>query len=184
MFIKEMVKQSLPLLIICGLGGILTGSTFSHMRTIFEAIPGLIVVVPGVIALRGNISTALGSRLGSAYHLGVIDADNLWNKELMHNISGSLLLSFLMSCFIGVLAFGSSLILGVNPDPVMLIGIVVLAGVISGIILTMLTIIIIFLVFKQGYDPDNVTGPALATFGDVITILCIYGSALLIGGGL
>jgi mgtE-like transporter len=154
------------------------------MRTIFEAIPGLIVVVPGVIALRGNISTALGSRLGSAYHLGVIDADNLWNKELLQNISGSLLLSFFMSCFIGVLAFGSSLILGVNPDPALLIGIVVLAGVISGIILTMLTVIIIFLVFKQGYDPDNVTGPALATFGDVITILCIYGSALLIGGGL
>jgi len=35
-------------------------------------------------------------------------------------------------------------------------------------------------VFKRGYDPDNITGPALATFGDVVTMLCIFGSAFMI----
>jgi len=182
MFAKEMVKQSLPLLIICGIGGIITGSTFSAMRSIFEAIPGLIVVVPGVIALRGNISTALGSRLGSAYHLGVIDAENMVNEELWQNIIGSLLLSFIMSCIIGLLAYITSLLLGVYPNPYILISIVIIAGVISSVILALLTILIIFLVFRRGYDPDNITGPALATFGDVVTILCIFGSAVLIGG--
>lgn len=182
MYAKEMVKQSLPLLIICGLGGIITGSTFSEMRIIFENIPGLIVVIPGVIALRGNISTALGSRLGSAYHLGIIDAKNMWNKDLKQNVIGSLFLSFSMSFIIGVLAYVTSLMLGVSPNPLILISIVILAGSISGMILTLLTILIVFFVFKRGYDPDNITGPALATFGDVVTILCIYGSAILIGG--
>ena len=64
MFAKEMVKQSLPLLIFCGLGGIVAGSTLGVMIDLLESIPGLIVVVPGIIALRGNISTAFGSRLG------------------------------------------------------------------------------------------------------------------------
>jgi mgtE-like transporter len=180
MYAKEMVKQSLPLIILCGLGAIVAGSTLSLMTDLFYKIPGLILVIPAIIAMRGNISTALGSRLGSAYHLGVIDSDNLWNDELKQNILGSLVLSFFVSIIIGILAYVTSLILGIVPNALMLISIVIIAGVISGLILTSLTIIIIYLVFKRGYDPDNITGPALATFGDIITMICIFGSALLV----
>jgi len=179
MFAKTMVKQSLPLFILCGLGAVFAGSTFAGMASIFQEIPGLIVVIPAIIALRGNISTALGSRLGSAYHLGSIDAGNMWNEELRQNIIGSLVLSFLLSLIIGVLAYVTSLLLNVQPDPVKLITIVLLAGVISGVILTLLTVIIVYLVFRRGYDPDNITGPALATFGDIVTMFCIFGSAVL-----
>ena len=180
MYAKEMVKQSLPLLIFCGVGGIVAGSTLGVMTDILQSIPGLIVVIPAIIALRGNISTALGSRLGSAYHLGIIDAGNMWNEELRQNIIGSLVLSFLLSLIIGVLAYVSSLLLNVQPDPVKLIAIVLLAGVISAVILTLLTVIIVYLVFRRGYDPDNITGPALATFGDIVTMFCIFSSAVLV----
>ena len=182
MFAKEVVKQSLPLLIICGLGGIITGNFLGAMIELFKEIPGLLVVIPAVIALRGNINTALGSRLGSAYHLGIIDAENMWNTELKQNILGSLILSFLISLIIGILAYISSIFLQIYPNPVVLISIVIIAGGLSGIILAFLTVIIIYIVFKRGYDPDNITGPALATFGDIITILCIFFSALIIGG--
>jgi mgtE-like transporter len=182
MFAKEVVKQSLPLLIICGLGGIITGNFLGAMIELFKEIPGLLVVIPAVIALRGNINTTLGSRLGSAYHLGIIDAENMWNNELKQNILGSLILSFLISLIIGILAYISSIFLQIYPNPLVIISIVILAGGLSGIILAFLTVIIIYIVFKRGYDPDNITGPALATFGDIITILCIFFSALLIGG--
>jgi len=181
MYAKEMLKQSLPLLIFCGLGGIVAGSTLGVMVDILQNIPGLIVVIPAIIALRGNISTAFGSRLGSAYHLGIIDAENMWNDELKQNIIGSLVLSFLISIIIGILAYGTTILFfDIHPDPLKLISIVLLAGVISSIILTLMTIVIIFIVFKRGYDPDNITGPALATFGDIVTMFCIFGSAILV----
>jgi len=188
MFVKNLVKQSLPLLILCGLGAIIAGSTLGLMNAsdpnenLFLRIPGLIILIPAVIAMRGNISTAFGSRLGSAYHLGIIDADNLLNEELKQNIMGSLFLSFFMSFLIGILAYIISLFLGVSPNPIMIISIVLIAGVLSGLILSFMTIGIIYLVFKRGYDPDNITGPALATFGDIITILCIFASAVFVGG--
>jgi len=182
MLAKEMVKQSLPLLVFCGLGGILAGSTLGIMTELLEQIPGLIVVIPAIIAMRGNISTAFGSRLGSAYHLGIIDADNMWNAELRENIIGSLFLSFIISILIGILAYFSSILLGVTPNFPMLVTIVIIAGITSAIILTIMTVIIIYLVFKRGYDPDNITGPALATFGDIVTMLCIFGSAILVVG--
>jgi mgtE-like transporter len=180
MYAKEMVKQSLPLIIFCGLGAIVAGSTLGVMSDLIREIPGLIVIIPAIIAMRGNISTAFGSRLGSAYHLGVIDAENLWNKELMQNIIGSLVLSFLVSIIIGILAYIISLIFRVAPNPVKIIFIVLIAGIISGLILTILTIGIVYLAFKRGYDPDNITGPALATFGDIVTMICIFGSAILV----
>ena len=182
MLAKEMIKQSLPLLIFCGMGGIVAGSTLSGMIHIFEKIPGLIIIIPAVIALRGNISTAFGSRLGSAYHLGIIDADNLWNEELKQNIIGSLVLSCIVSLIIGFLALlTTKFIFGLNPNPLLIIGIVLISAILSAIILTLLTIIIIFLVFKRGYDPDNITGPALATFGDIVTMFCIFLSAGIMG---
>ncbi len=181
MFAKEMLKQSLPLLIFCGLGGIIAGKTLGEMTDLLKNIPGLIVIIPAIIALRGNISTTFGSRLGSAYHLGVIDAENMWNEELKQNIIGSLILSFLVTIIIGILAYLiTRVFFNINPDPLKLIFIVILAGMLSGIILTILTIIIIFAVFKRGYDPDNITGPALATFGDIITMFCIFGSAIFV----
>lgn len=182
MYAKEMLKQSLPLIIMCGLGAIVAGSTLGLMIDLFTKIPGLIVVIPGIIAMRGNISTALGSRLGSAYHLGVIDESNLWNDNLKQNVYGSLILSFTMSVLIGILAYASSVYMGIYPNALELISIVIIAGFLSAIILTFLTIIIIYLVFKRGWDPDNITGPALATFGDIITIECIFVSAIIIGG--
>jgi len=190
MFAKEMAKQSLPLLILCGIGAIAAGSILSLMNSpnpeqnLLLKIPGLLIVIPAVISMRGNISTALGSRLGSAYHLGIINKDNLFNNELKQNILGSLILSFIMSFLIGILAYIISFFMGLSslPNPIIIISIVVIAGVLSGIILSFLTIGIIYLVFKRGYDPDNITGPALATFGDIITILCIFFSTFLIGG--
>ena len=181
MFAREMMHQSLPLLIFCGLGGIIAGSTLGLMTDLLRNIPGLIVVIPAIIAMRGNISTAFGSRLGSAYHLGVINAENLWNKELRENIIGSIVLSFLVAIIVGLLAFFTTIIFfRITPDPVKLFSIVILSGMISAVILTMLTILIIYLVFKRGYDPDNITGPALATFGDIVTMLCIFLSAIVV----
>ncbi|MEF8848365.1 MAG: magnesium transporter [Candidatus Thermoplasmatota archaeon] len=172
---KEMIKQSLPLLLLCGLGGIVAGSALSQMTVLLDEIPGLIVVIPAIIAMRGNISTAFGSRLGSAYHLGVIDADNLWNDELKQSILGSIVLSFFVSLLVGVFGYLLTvLFFNVYPNFLKIVFIVLLAGLISALILTFLTIVIIFVVFKRGYDPDNITGPALATFGDIVTMVCIF----------
>ena len=109
------------------------------------------------------------------------NTQNSSNKELKQNIIGSLTLSFLVSIIIGLLAYFTTIIFfRISPDPIKLILIIIIAGVISGIILTFITISIIYIVFRRGYDPDNITGPALATFGDIVTIVCIYCSSIMV----
>jgi len=182
MIAKEMFKQSLPLLVLCGIGGLFAGNILAMMTPLFQSIPGLFIIAPGVIALRGNISTAFGSRLGSAYHLGIISKDDMWNDVLKQNILGSIMLSIMVSAILGIFAYLASIMLfDVYPNPWILISSVLLAGIISGLVLTFLTVGIIYLVFKQGYDPDNITGPALSTVGDIITIIALLISAGLMG---
>lgn len=177
----QFLKESIPVLLLCGLGLMAAGSLFGLMVGTLKDHPGLLVLIPAIIGMRGNISTALGSRLGSASHLGLINMEELWNDDSRANVKASLLLSFLMGILAGVLAHGSLVLLGRDSSGLLpLVGVALLAGVISGFLLAGVTMGIMVLSFRKGYDPDNVTGPLLSTVGDIITLIVIFGSAWLV----
>lgn len=172
---KDILRQSLPLLILCGIGEIFAGRVFSGMVDFFEILPGLIVLIPAIMGLKGNIDITLGSRLGSAVHMGVISSNDIWNKETKENVYASLALGIIMAVIAGVLAHITCLALGLRSIGILnLIGIALFAGVLAGGMLAVITIVIIMIAFKRGYDPDNITAPLLATFGDIITLGCIF----------
>ena len=178
---KTMLRQSLPLLILCGFGEILAGRVFGGMTAFIEHLPGLIVLIPAIMGLKGYIDIALGSRLGSAAHMGLISLDDIWNVESKQNIYASLGLSIIMAVIAGILAHITLLLLGLHSAGILkLIGIALLAGLLAGAILAFLTVGIILLAFKRGYDPDNITAPLLATVGDIIALGCIFATAYLI----
>lgn len=184
MKISAALRQSLPLLLLCGVGEVFAGALFGHSKEALELLPGLIVLVPALIGLRGNINTTLGSRLGSAAHMGLISSKDFLNIEMKENLKASLILSVVMSFIAGLFAYATTIALGKSSSIIMLkiIAIAVVAGSIAGVILAFITISIILYAFKRGLDPDNVTGPSLSTVGDVITLGCIFSVAFLIGG--
>ena len=180
MKVSTVLRQSLPLLILCGIGEVFAGTLFGHSTDALDMLPGLIVLIPALIGLRGNINTTLGSRLGSAAHMGLISSKNFLNDEMKENVKASLVLSVVMSLVAGLLAYGTTMAMG--KSSLKIIAIAVIAGSLAGVILAFITIAIILYAFRRGLDPDNVTGPSLSTFGDLITLGCIFGVAFLIGG--
>ncbi|HID71719.1 MAG TPA: divalent cation transporter [Thermoplasmata archaeon] len=178
---NQFLKESIPVLFLCGLGLMAAGSLFGSMVDTLEERPGLLVLIPAIIGMRGNISTALGSRLSSASHLGLIRMENILDKESQINMKASLLLSMLMGILAGLV--GHFLLTGLGKESsgiLPLVTISLLAGLISGVILSLITLGIMVLSFKKGYDPDNITGPLLSTVGDVITLLVIFGTSHLV----
>jgi mgtE-like transporter len=180
MNVSAVLRQSLPLLLLCGMGEVFAGTLFGHSTDALDMLPGLIVLVPALIGLRGNINTTLGSRLGSAAHMGLITSKDFWNDEMKENVKASLVLSVVMSLVAGLLAYATTVAWGKSSLKIIAIG--VIAGSLAGLILAFITIAIILYAFRRGLDPDNVTGPSLSTFGDLITLGCIFGVAFLIGG--
>ncbi len=172
----DMVKQSLPFLIICGIGEVFAGTVFGYMKDLFIEYPGLIVVLPAVIGMRGNIVTTLGSRMGSSIHLGLIDPNNVMkNPETRENIKATLILSLVMASITSFVAYSSSISAGVDTISLpSLFLVTVVSSLISALILVGITIGILIITFARGLDPDNVTAPILTTVGDIITIFCLY----------
>lgn len=175
-----MLRQSLPLLILCGIGEVFAGTLFGHSADALDMLPGLIVLVPALIGLRGNINTTLGSRLGSAAHMGLISSKDFLNDEMKENLKASITLSVIMSFVAGLLAYATTFALGRSSFKI--VAIAVIAGSLAGLILAFITMAIILYAFRKGLDPDNVTGPSLSTFGDIITLGCIFGVAFIVGG--
>ncbi|UCH88202.1 MAG: magnesium transporter [Thermoplasmata archaeon] len=175
MELKDLLKLSLPLLILCGIGEIFAGGLFGGMSEFLLEHPGIIVLIPALIGLKGNIDITLGSRLGSAIHLGLISPGNVWNNEMRQNVGAAFALTAIMTVIASVLAYTTSFLLGF--DSIGLIQLLLIgfsAGVVSGLILIFITIGIIFFSVKFELDPDNITAPSLATLGDMITIANIF----------
>ncbi len=172
--VKGIVREALPFELIYTVGGVFAGIILVRMTDQIEMIPGLLVLVPAILGMRGNISCTLGSRLGSAIHLGLIDKINR-NPELINNVAGSLTLSLIMSIALGILAHVFTIALGIQSAGILvLVAIAVFSGVLSGIVLSAIAVVMTIGAFRHGLDPDNVTTPALGTLGDIVTMFMIF----------
>ncbi|MDW7732564.1 MAG: magnesium transporter [Methanolobus sp.] len=175
--IRSIVGEALPFQLVATFGGVASGIILSGMTDELQMIPGLIVIAPAVLGMRGNISSTLGSRLGSAIHMGLITKIDR-NPELMNNVSGSLVLSAIMSFILGLLGHFVTVALGMqSAGPLTLTLIAVLAGVSSGLILAFVAVLLALGMFRFGFDPDNVVTPAIATIGDIVSMIMIFFAA-------
>jgi mgtE-like transporter len=179
--ISSIVREALPFELVATVGGVIAGIIFSGMTNELDIIPGLLVIYPGVLGLRGNISSTLGSRLGSAIHLGLITDFDMKNPELTNNISGSLILSIITAAILGFLGHFVTLALGFeSAGALTLILICVISAFASGIILSFVAVFLAIGTFRFGFDPDNVVTPSIATIGDIVSMLMLFLTAKMV----
>lgn len=179
--ISSIVREALPFELIATVGGVFAGIIFSGMTKELEMIPGLIVIYPGVLGLRGNISSTLGSRLGSAIHMGLITGFDRHNPELINNISGSLILSFITAILLGFLGHFMTLAFGFESAGAFKLTLIcVISAMSSAVILSFVAVLLAIGMFRFGFDPDNVVTPSIATIGDIVSMLMLFFSAKLV----
>ena len=173
--LRRILRESMPILLLCSLGGIAAGLLLDDLRLELYKVPGLIILLPAILGMRGNISGALGSRLASALHLGLIEPCMSWNQTLSDNFLASMTLNILLSVSTGVLAWIAYGFTGQTPPAsvVDLTLIAVVAGTLAGILLSILTVLLAINAYASGYDPDNILAPSIATVGDLITVFCL-----------
>ncbi len=181
--LPSVYREALPVLLLSGLGLVVAGLLLGEMEGILDRTPGLIVMVPVLIALRGGVSGALGARMGSAIHMGLVEPGNLWNEEARQGVLAAILLSLTLSALTGVLGHFTTVLLGLPSAGLgTLVLIATIAGTVAGLLQVGITFGVLLLAFRRGLDPDNVTTPTLATVGDIITVLLLFLVAFLVGG--
>lgn len=180
---RRIIVQALPIILLALIGEMVAGSVFGRMNRILAATPGLIVLVPALLLMRGAISATMGSRLSSAVHLGLIPGEvPARHPEVRTNINASLLLGGLMGVVAGILAHVITLAFGGDSAGVLSLGTIGLTvGFLSGLPMIPATVQAVRIAFRRGVDPDNVIGPILLTLGDITTIVLLFAIAWSLG---
>ncbi len=167
----KLLKESFASLILSAVTAVFAGIFLGKFEDSFILLPGLIVLVPAAIGMRGNIFAALGSRLGSAFHLGTITRFDINNYTIRNNLHSSITLTVILSIFLGFLAKSITSLFGLESISLpAFIMISFIAGTVSGIVMLVITFGISFLAYRYGWDPDTVTSPMITALGDFFTI--------------
>ena len=183
-FISEhssVIKESFIALLICALGDLFAGIILGKMTFFLETFPGLLVIIPGAIGMRGNIFGSFASRLSTNLHIGMISPKFEFSEQLNNNIISSFVLTLVLSLFLAIIAKFFCVLFHYDSISTMdFILISVIAGVISNLIMLPITMLISFKSFNHGWDPDNVTTPIIAAVGDLFTLPAIIVSVYIL----
>jgi mgtE-like transporter len=168
-------------LIISSIGDLAAGATLGFMTDTLALLPGLMILIPPAIGMRGNIFGALGSRLGTAMHVGTFELSVKPGSMLRQNMVASLLLTLVMSFLMGVMAKLISVALGVDSISVEdFIFISVLGGTLAGAGIVLINILVAFIGFRRGWDIDNISAPIITAAGDIVTLPMLFIAALIV----
>ena len=169
------VRQGLAALLVCAAADLVAGLTLGRVTHTLDALPGLLVLVPAAIGLRGNIFGALGSRLGTAIHAGTFSVSRRRDTVLGQNVMASLALSLAVSAALAVLARTVAVAFGLGKTisiaDFMVISVV--GGVLASAIVLFLTVGVAVAAVRFDWDMDNAAGPVVTAAGDLVTLPCL-----------
>ena len=148
------------------------GLVLAAAESTLSKLPGLLLLLPGAIALRGNVFGSMGSRLGTATHMGTFGLSYRIDSVLVQNLLASGSLSLISSLILAILAKGTASAFGLSPAMTLadFIVISVLGGLLSSIVLAVVTIALSVGSVKYEWDLDNVVAPLVTTTGDLLTV--------------
>lgn len=180
---RSIFTLGLVALMISSLGDLLAGATLGSMTHALEALPGLMILITPAIGMRGNVFGALGSRLGTAMHIGTFEMSYKKGSLLRSNMESSLLLTLVMSVIMGVLATIAATALGAKGIRLeMLVFISVLGGMLAGVVLIFINITVAYLGFKRNWDIDCISAPVITAAGDIVTLPMLFLAAIIVLG--
>ncbi len=169
---REAYREGLPALVTSVVGGLFAGVVLGGMRGELEAVNGLLVLVPALLATRGNVYGSLGARLATGLHQGLIEPRVDWADERLRGAVGAALGNgVLVSVFAATVAWTVLTLGNANPASLTtLAAIAMTAGLLSGIALTVAVVTVVFAGYRRGLNPDTLVGPIVTTTGDVFGI--------------
>ncbi|MEM2204740.1 MAG: magnesium transporter [Candidatus Hadarchaeales archaeon] len=169
------VAETYLAVVICAFISLFSGLLAEHSLSLFYTFPFLLVMVPPINDIAGNVGTILGARLSSALHLGTIAPRQ--KGELYFNMKIVSVSSLLMYAVVSLVFFLYLMVAGGS-------GRLALVMLFSGLILTPMVVLsstlLSLLSFAKGLDPDNITGPLITSLCDVLGMCSLLLSARLL----
>ena len=179
------VRQSLLALVISSLTATMAGALLAGITGTLEKLPGLLVLVPAAIGMRGNIFGALGSRLSTSIHAGTFRLSRRFDTIVGQNILAASILSLVTAVALGLLTkvlapmFGLDAVIGMS-DLVVVSGV---GALLSSAVVMLVALFLASSSARHSWDLDNVNAPLVSAVGDLVTLPALFVGSLLVASG-
>jgi mgtE-like transporter len=176
------VRQSLVALGLNSSTSLVAGAFLGAITETLARYPGLLVLVPAAIGLRGNIFGAFGNRISTSIHAGSFRWSLRGEAVLGQNVMASMLLTMAMSLALAVVAKTVAVGMGLSDsiDLWSMSTVSIAGGVLGSVVVLAAALGLTGGAVRYGWDLDNVTAPLVSTLGDVLTLPALYLATLLL----
>lgn len=158
------------------------GVILSSAEDRIARLPGLLLLVPSAIALRGATFGAFGARLGTALVVGTYEPELRPGSWLWRHVEAVGVLTLVTSVEAAVLAWGLGRVLEQPTVPLGdLVVVSTIGGLLASVVLLVVTLGLARGSSRRGWSMDDVGAPAITATGDLLTIPALLLATLLVG---
>ena len=172
---QRTLRQGLVALALSTLAGFVAGLTLAHITGTLQELPGLIVLIPAAVGMKGTIFGAIGARLGTANVAGLLEPTLRPGSVLQRNVYVAVVTTFSSALWLAVLSVLASAAFGEPSISLWRLATVsIVGGAIGSALILMITLTLSVLSYRRGWDLDSVSTPMVTALGDMTTLPSLF----------
>ena len=174
----KIIKETFPSEIISIIGDIFAGLVLSILILPFSSFLILILMIPALLSLRGNLSGPFIARTSRDFIIGSFS-----RKSWLENVFATYFLSIITAIFIGLFTMLLDLtIFQLNLLPIpFFFAIPLISTVLTLTISIPCSTTLNYLAFKKGLNPNNIVNPVMTAIDDFSTVFCFFLTIIMLG---
>jgi mgtE-like transporter len=180
---RRTLRQGAVALVLSTCAWFVAGLVLGSITGTLEKLPGLLVLIPASVGMRGTIFGSMGARFGTGIAAGIFEPTlrrgSLLSRNVVVGILSALLTSFYLAGVAKLVAsaFAKDVVISFWD----LVTISVVGGVLASLVALMFTVGIAVMSFRRGWDLDAVATPMVTAIGDMVTLPSLFLATLLVG---
>jgi len=156
------------------IGGIIAGTIIASHVGLFKLAPWALLIYPPILSARGVIGGLFCGRLSTALHLGTVQPRLLGNTKSFRLLFRAVVMMTLEASIgmsLVAMLFGT-IFLGIPAsDFLSILSVIIATMALALLVVSPLTVIVSFVSFRHGLDPDIVLYPVESTVSDLMITL-------------
>jgi mgtE-like transporter len=178
---RRTLRQGLVALALSTVAGFVAGLTLQGIGATLQQLPGLLILVPAAVGMRGTIFGAIGARLGTTNAAGTFEVTQRRDGVLYQNVYVAVVTTFSSSLWLALLAKLTAAAFGRPSISVWaFVTISVVGGVLGSVFILAVTIALSVLSYRRGWDLDSVSTPMVTALGDMATLPTLFLATFLV----
>jgi mgtE-like transporter len=175
------LRQGLVALVISTAAGFVAGLTLAHITGTLAAFPGLLILIPAAVGMKGTIFGAIGARLGTANAAGVLEINLEPGGVLRRNVDVAILTTFSSSLWLALLARFAGALFGQPSISLWDLAVIsIVGGAIGSVLVLTITVGLSALSYRLEWDLDSVSTPMVTALGDMTTLPSLFLATFLV----